>query len=73
VLVAVTGFSLYFTGGGFGARGLTDALSNASTADSILWGAFSACLTVLAILVGHARVSPDAVSDAIFEGFKMVI
>ncbi|MFB6127910.1 MAG: Na+/H+ antiporter NhaC family protein [Halolamina sp.] len=72
-LIAVTGLSLYYTGGGFGGRGVVDALANAGTADSILWGSFSACLVALATLVGHARVSLDAVSDAIFEGFKMVM
>lgn len=72
-LVAMTGFALYYTGGGFGGRGLTDTLSNAATADSILWASFSACLVVLTILIGHARVAMDEVSDAIFEGFKMVM
>jgi Na+/H+ antiporter NhaC len=72
-LVAMTGFSLYYTGGGFGGRSLTDALANAATADSILWASFTGCGVVLAILVGHARIALDEVSDAIFEGFKMVM
>lgn len=72
-VVAITGFSLYYTGGGFGGKSLTDALSDAATADSILWAAFSGAAVALAILVGHARVSLDKVSDAIFEGFKIVI
>jgi Na+/H+ antiporter NhaC len=69
----MTGFSLYYTGGGFGGRSLTDALANAATADSILWASFTGCGVVLAILVGHARIALDEVSDAIFEGFKMVM
>jgi Na+/H+ antiporter NhaC len=87
-LVAVTGASLLYTGGfagwaaldalitgEFGALGslLLDAFSNASTADAILWGAFTACGVLLAILAGHARIDLDEVSDAIFEGFKMVM
>jgi Na+/H+ antiporter NhaC len=72
-LVAVTGFSLYYSGGGFAGGSLTDALSNAATADSIVWASFSACLVILTILVGHARIAVDKVSDAIFEGFKMVM
>ena len=72
-LVGVTGFSLYYSGGGFAGRSLTDALSNAATADAIVWASFSACLVILTILVGHARIAVDEVSDAIFEGFKMVM
>ncbi|WP_158056683.1 Na+/H+ antiporter NhaC family protein [Halorussus halophilus] len=50
-----------------------DAMKNAATADAILWAAFAGCATILAILVGHARISLDDVSDSIFEGFKMVM
>jgi len=87
-LVAMTGFSLLYTGGltwGALAGPLTDgnlsaastvivdAISNASTADAILWASFSGAATILAILVGHARTGLEPVSDAIFEGFKMVM
>ncbi|PSQ03724.1 sodium:proton antiporter [Halobacteriales archaeon QS_6_71_20] len=72
-LVVMTGFSLYYTGGGFAGRGVTDALANAATADSIVWASFTGCGVILAILAGHARVSLEKVSDAIFEGFKMVM
>ncbi|MFC6732256.1 MULTISPECIES: Na+/H+ antiporter NhaC family protein [unclassified Haladaptatus] len=50
-----------------------DALKEAGTADAILWAAFAGCATMLTILVGHARIGLDKVSDAIFEGFKMVM
>jgi len=87
-LVAMTGFSLLYTGGltladvtaplaagNIGAAGnaLVDAISNASTANAILWAAFTGAFTILAILVGHARVGLEPISDAIFEGFKMVM
>jgi Na+/H+ antiporter NhaC len=72
-LVLVTGVSLWYTGGGHQGKSLLDALGDAGTADAILWGSFSGCAVVLAALVGHARVSLDAISDSIFEGFKMVI
>ncbi len=36
-LVAVTGFGLLYSGGWIRGRGLTDALSNAATADAIVW------------------------------------
>ncbi|WP_435318786.1 Na+/H+ antiporter NhaC family protein [Haloarchaeobius sp. TZWSO28] len=87
-LVFMTGFSLLFTGGltisgvltplsngnlGGLSTALVDAISNASTADSILWAAFAASGSILAILVGHARIGLEPVSDAIFEGFKMVM
>ncbi|RDI70376.1 Na+/H+ antiporter NhaC family protein [Halopelagius longus] len=71
-LVAVTGFGLLYSGGWPGVAPV-DALKEAATADAILWGVFSACGLLLAILVGHARVALDDVSDAIFEGFKMVM
>ncbi|SFR32780.1 Na+/H+ antiporter NhaC family protein [Halogeometricum limi] len=72
VLVAVTGFGLLYSGG-WPAKAPVEALKGAATADAILWGVFSACALLLAILVGHARVELEAVSDAIFEGFKMVM
>ncbi|WP_332898612.1 MULTISPECIES: Na+/H+ antiporter NhaC family protein [unclassified Haladaptatus] len=50
-----------------------DALKEAGTADAILWASFAGCATMLTILVGHARIGLDKVSDAIFEGFKMVM
>ncbi|MFK8213136.1 Na+/H+ antiporter NhaC family protein [Haloferax volcanii] len=71
-LVAVTGFGLLYSGGWPG-QAPVEALKDAATADAILWGVFSACALLLAILVGHARVELEAVSDAIFEGFKMVM
>lgn len=73
VLVFVTVFSLWFTGGGMDGRSFSEALKNAATADAILWAAFAGCATILSILVGHARISLDDVSDSIFEGFKMVM
>ncbi len=92
VLVVVTIFSLWFTGGGVekttaalaSAGGpfqsisalfssFSDALKEAGTADAILWAAMAGCATILAILVGHARIELDKVSDSIFEGFKMVM
>ena len=72
-LVAVTAFGLLYSGGILGERGVVDALSNAATGKAILWGAFAGCATILAILVGHARISLDDVDDSIFEGFKMVM
>lgn len=72
-LVAVTGASLLYTGGIMQGRGVVDALKNASTADAILWAAFTGCAVMLAILVGHARIELDDVSDSMFEGFKMVM
>ncbi|WP_267640004.1 Na+/H+ antiporter NhaC family protein [Haloarchaeobius amylolyticus] len=87
-LVFMTGFSLLFTGGltvdavvtpllgmNFETLGnnLVQAISNASTANAILWAAFAGAGSILAILVGHARVGLEPVSDAIFEGFKMVM
>jgi Na+/H+ antiporter NhaC len=72
VLVAVTGFGLLYSGGWPG-KAPIEALKGAATADAILWGVFSACGLLLAILVGHARVELEAVSDSIFEGFKMVM
>ncbi|WP_396612558.1 Na+/H+ antiporter NhaC family protein [Haloferax sp. S1W] len=72
VLVAVTGFGLLYSGG-WPSEAPVEALKGAATADSILWGVFSACALLLAILVGHARVELEAISDAIFEGFKMVM
>jgi Na+/H+ antiporter NhaC len=71
-LVLVTGFGLLYSGGWPGVAPV-DALKQAATADAILWGVFSACALLLAILVGHARVELDAISDSIFEGFKMVM
>ncbi|WP_049915089.1 Na+/H+ antiporter NhaC family protein [Haloferax mucosum] len=71
-LVAVTGFGLLYSGG-WPSKVPVEALKGAATADAILWGVFSACAILLAILVGHARVELEAVSDSIFEGFKMVI
>ncbi|WP_338728147.1 Na+/H+ antiporter NhaC family protein [Haladaptatus sp. DJG-WS-42] len=50
-----------------------DSLKEAGTADAILYAAFAGCTTMLAILVGHARIGLDKVSDSIFEGFKMVM
>ncbi|RBI64335.1 Na+/H+ antiporter NhaC family protein [halophilic archaeon] len=92
VLVAVTLFGLWFTGGGVakttqalaGAGGMfdsvsalfgsyADALKEANTANAILWASFAGCATVLTILVAHARIELDDVSDSIFEGFKMVM
>jgi Na+/H+ antiporter NhaC len=73
VLIAVTVFSLWFTGGGMGGRSFSNALKNADTASAILWAAFAGCGTILAILVGHARIELDEISDSIFEGFKMVM
>lgn len=52
---------------------LTTAMSEANTANAILWASFAGATTILAILVGHARIALDEVSDAIFEGFKMVM
>ncbi|MUV56286.1 Na+/H+ antiporter NhaC family protein [Halogeometricum sp. CBA1124] len=72
VLVAVTGFGLLYSGG-WPSKAPVEALKGAATADAILWGVFSACALLLAILVGHARVELEAVSDSIFEGFKMVM
>jgi Na+/H+ antiporter NhaC len=72
-LVAVTAFGLFYSGGILDGRGVVDALSNAATGKSILWGAFAGCATILAILVGHARIDLDDVDDSIFEGFKMVM
>ncbi|ELZ31641.1 NhaC-type sodium/hydrogen antiporter [Halogeometricum pallidum JCM 14848] len=71
-LVAVTGFGLLYSGG-WPSKAPVEALKGAATADAILWGVFSACALLLAILVGHARVELEAVSDSIFEGFKMVM
>ncbi|SFG78624.1 Na+/H+ antiporter NhaC [Halopelagius inordinatus] len=71
-LVAVTGFGLLYSGGWPG-RVPVEALKEAATADAILWGVFSACGVLLAILIGHARIGLDEVSDSIFEGFKMVM
>ncbi|WP_134668363.1 Na+/H+ antiporter NhaC family protein [Halorussus marinus] len=71
-LVAVTGLGL-LTSGGWPGVAPVEALKDAATADAILWGVFSACGLLLAILVGHARVGLEAVSDSIFEGFSMVI
>ncbi|WP_458205319.1 Na+/H+ antiporter NhaC family protein [Haladaptatus sp. NG-SE-30] len=73
VLVAVTIFSLWYTGGGMAGKSFSNALKEASTADAILWAAMAGCATVLAILVGHARIGLNKVSDSIFEGFKMVM
>ncbi|PSP54570.1 sodium:proton antiporter [Halobacteriales archaeon QS_1_67_19] len=73
VLVAVTVFSLWFTGGGMAGKSFGDAMKEAATADAILWAAFAGCATILAILVGHARITLEDVSDSIFEGFKMVM
>ncbi|WP_336035762.1 Na+/H+ antiporter NhaC family protein [Halobacterium yunchengense] len=73
VMVGMTGFSLLYSGGFFGGRGVVDALSEANTANAILWAAFASAATILAILVGHARVELEDVSDSIFEGFKMVM
>ncbi|AKU09373.1 Na+/H+ antiporter NhaC family protein [Haloferax gibbonsii] len=87
-LVVVTAISLLYTGGltvsGFfgpltngnldgSTTALVDSISNASTANAILWAAFSGVVTIFAILVGHARVGLEPISDAIFEGFKMVM
>lgn len=87
-LVSMTGFSLLYTGGltvagvvdplaagnlGALSNALVDAISNASTANAILWAAFSGVLTIFAILVGHARIGLKSVSEAIFDGFEMVI
>lgn len=72
VLVAVTGLGLLTSGGWPGVAPI-EALKEAATADAILWGVFSACGVLLAILVGHARVDLELVSDSIFEGFKMVM
>lgn len=52
---------------------LTTAMSEANTANAILWASFAGATTILAILVGHARIALDEVSDSIFEGFKMVM
>ncbi|SEL73855.1 Na+/H+ antiporter NhaC family protein [Haloferax larsenii] len=71
-LVAITGFGLLYSGG-WPSKAPVEALKGAATADAILWGVFSACALLLAILVGHARVQLDAISDSIFEGFKMVM
>ncbi|MCO8244140.1 MULTISPECIES: Na+/H+ antiporter NhaC family protein [unclassified Haladaptatus] len=73
VLIFVTVFSLWFTGGGMEGGSFSNALEDADTASAILWAAFAGCGTILAILVGHARIELDAVSDSIFEGFKMVM
>ncbi|WP_435196067.1 Na+/H+ antiporter NhaC family protein [Natronomonas sp. EA1] len=84
-LVGMTAFSLLYTGGltldaVFGAdslgalsNALVDAISNASTANAILWASFTGAATILTILVGHARIGLEPISDAIFEGFKMVM
>jgi Na+/H+ antiporter NhaC len=83
-LVAMTGFSLLYTGGltwsglvgavtNLSTGPIVDAISNASTADAILWASFTGMATILAVLIGHARVGLEPVSDAIFEGFKMVM
>ncbi|MCO8267139.1 Na+/H+ antiporter NhaC family protein [Haloferax sp. AB510] len=87
-LVVVTAISLLYTGGltvsGFfgpltngnidgSTTALVDSISNASTANAILWAAFSGVVTIFSILVGHARVGLEPISDAIFEGFKMVM
>ena len=71
-LVSVTGFGLLYSGG-WPSKAPVEALKGAATADAILWGVFSACALLLAILVGHARVELEDVSDSIFEGFKMVM
>ncbi len=87
-LVGMTAFGLLYSGGltwgafagpllagnlGGVSNVLVDAISNASTANAILWASFSGAATILFILVGHARVGLEAVSDAIFDGFKMVM
>ena len=87
-LVAMTGFSLLYTGGltfaglfeplvagnvGAAGNAVVDAISNASTANAILWASFTGAFTILAILVADARVGLEPISDAIFEGFKMVM
>ena len=87
-LVAMTAFSLLYTGGltlsgllgplsagnlGGVSTALVDAISNASTADAILWASFTGVATILAILLGHARIGLEPISDAMFEGFKMVM
>jgi len=71
-LVVVTGLGL-LTSGGWPGVPPVEALKDAATADAILWGVFSACGLLLAILIGHARVELEAISDSIFEGFKMVM
>ncbi|WP_323676920.1 Na+/H+ antiporter NhaC family protein [Halorubellus sp. PRR65] len=71
-LVVVTGLGLLSSGGWPGVAPV-EALKDAATADAILWGVFSACGIMLAILVGHARVELELISDSIFEGFKMVM
>ncbi|WP_435335558.1 Na+/H+ antiporter NhaC family protein [Haloarchaeobius sp. TZWWS8] len=53
--------------------GPTEALSNAGTAKSLLWSSMAGCATILYILVVHARIALEDVSDSIFEGFKMVM
>ncbi|MDG5775034.1 Na+/H+ antiporter NhaC family protein [Haloarculaceae archaeon H-GB2-1] len=87
-LVVMTGFGLLYSGGltldaFFGplstgnvdaaTNALVDAISNASTANAILWAAFAGAGSILAILFGHGRVGLEPISDAIFEGFKMVM
>ncbi|GAA0199452.1 Na+/H+ antiporter NhaC family protein [Haladaptatus pallidirubidus] len=91
VLVFVTVFGLWFSGGGIektatalaSSEGIdqisailsafSDSLKDADTANAILWASFAGCGTILTILVGHARIELDKVSDSIFEGFKMVM
>ncbi|WP_254543905.1 Na+/H+ antiporter NhaC family protein [Halomarina pelagica] len=83
-LVVVTALGLLYSGNGFAriaeasslaavGNAVVAALSNANTANAILWASFAGAASILAILVGHARVELEDASDAIFDGFKMVM
>jgi len=73
VLVGVSIFGMWWTGGGTSAESFTDAISNADAMTALLWGAVFAVIVAIIMYKAQGIGTLADMMDAFIDGAKMMV